>query len=247
MSTQSVKTKQLTKRTKVAMPLIIILMPLTMVLFWKMGERGYVICSLLLIIYSMVPFFLRFENKKPQPRELVTIAVMCAIAVASRAIFIMLPNFKPMAAIIMITGMAFGAEAGFLAGAVSAFVSNFIFGQGAWTPWQMFAFGIAGFLAGILGKKGIMTPERKLLTAAIGGSMIILIVGPLLDTSTVVTLTTMVNEESNAAIYLSGLPINAVHGAATAVTLFLLCRPMMEKLDRLKLKYGMLSEEDNEI
>jgi energy-coupling factor transport system substrate-specific component len=70
---------------------------------------------------------------------------MCGIAITSRAIFIWLPHFKPMTAIIIITGIAFGTESGFLAGTISEFVSNFIFGQGPWTQWQMFALGIADF------------------------------------------------------------------------------------------------------
>ena len=132
--------------------MILILIPATLILFWHFGDRKYYLCSLLLIIYSMIPFFLSFEKRKPQARELVSIAVMCAIAVVSRAAFMMLPHFKPMLGIIMITGMAFGAEAGFLTGALGAFVSNFLFGQGPWTPWQMFGYGIGGLLAGLLAR-----------------------------------------------------------------------------------------------
>ena len=90
--------------------MILILIPATLILFWHFGDRKYYLCSLLLIIYSMIPFFLSFEKRKPQARELVSIAVMCAIAVVSRAAFMMLPHFKPMLGIIMITGMAFGAS-----------------------------------------------------------------------------------------------------------------------------------------
>lgn len=199
---------------------------------------------MLLIVYSMVPFFLSFERRKPQAREIVTLAVMCAIGVASRAAFIMLPHFKPMTGIIIISGMAFGPEAGFLTGAVSGFVSNFIFGQGAWTPWQMFAFGIAGFLAGILAKKGIIGRDKKFVTAIFGGLTVVLVVGPLLDTCTLFTMSSMINTESVGAVYLSGIPVNLVHAAATVLTLWLLCKPMIEKLDRIKVKYGMMGDED---
>ena len=105
--------------------MILILIPATLILFWHFGDRKYYLCSLLLIIYSMIPFFLSFEKRKPQARELVSIAVMCAIAVVSRAAFMMLPHFKPMLGIIMITGMAFGAEAGFLTGALGALSATF--------------------------------------------------------------------------------------------------------------------------
>lgn len=246
MSEKSMKKQKLSKRTKIAIPLILILIPVTVFLFaWK--DTNYYLCSLLLILFSMIPFFAGFEKRKPQVRELVTIAVMCTIAVASRAAFIMLPNLKPMVGIIMITGMSFGAEAGFLVGAVSGFVSNFIFGQGTWTPWQMFAFGIAGFLAGLFAKKGIIKSTERLITAIFGALVVLLIVGPFLDTSTVLFMRDMATAESVLTIYLSGLPVNAIHALATALTLFFLCRPITEKLDRIKRKYGMLSEENDEI
>ena len=112
--------------------------------------------GLLFLLVSAIPFILVFDKKKPQARELVPIAVMAAIAVVGRTVFeiIPLPNFKPCSAIIIITAVAFGPEAGFLTGALTAFVSNFIFGQGPWTPWQMFTWGLVGFLAGILQNAG---------------------------------------------------------------------------------------------
>ena len=127
---------------------------------------------MLLIVYAMFPFFVRFEHKKPQARELVTIAVMSAVAVASRAAFIMVPFFKPLTGIVMITGMALGPEAGFLTGAISGFVSNFIFGQGPWTPWQMLGFGLVGFLGGVLFAKllNLFLPEGKKLNPMIGAA-----------------------------------------------------------------------------
>ena len=56
----------------------------------------------------------------------------------------------------IIAGVAFGGEAGFLVGAIVGLVSNMFLGQGPWTPWQMFSFGIIGFLAGVLFRKGLL-------------------------------------------------------------------------------------------
>lgn len=209
------------------------------------GNQQYYAVSLMVILLSMVPFFLAFESRKPQAREVVTLAVMCALAVASRAVFIWLPHFKPMTAIIMIAGAAFGAEAGFLTGAVSAFVSNFLFGQGPWTPWQMLAFGIAGFLVGLLCNKGILSKKRIPLSI-FGGIAVLVLIGPILDTSTLFMTAASVTQESAAAVYLSGLPVNAVHALATFLTLLLVSQPLFEKLDRIKLKYGMM-EADREV
>ena len=124
--------------------------------------RDYVILNsdlllgFLFLLASSLPFFLVFEKKRPQAREMVPIAVMAALAVTGRAVFsaVPLPNFKPCSAVVIITALSFGPEAGFLTGALTAFISNFIFGQGPWTPWQMFAWGLIGFLAGILKNAG---------------------------------------------------------------------------------------------
>ena len=235
------KKTRLTRRTVVAILLILIAIPATIYLGWRFADRQYYITSLLIIVYTMIPFFLVFEKRKPQARELVVIAVLCVIAVASRAAFIWAPHFKPMTAIIIIAGMAFGAEAGFLTGAVSGFVSNFIFGQGPWTPWQMFAFGIAGFLAGLLHRKGLLK-KKRLPLCIFGGLMVMLIVGPLLDTCALFTMTSEITKESAGLIYLSGLPVNAIHATATVLTLLLVSGPMFEKLDRIKTKYGMMED-----
>lgn len=235
----------LSRRTLVSLVFALVIAPATLYLGWKFADRQYYITSTLIIIYTIIPFFISFEKRGPQARELVTIAVMCAIAVASRTAFIWLQHFKPMAAIVIITGISLGAEAGFLCGALSAFVSDFIFGQGPWTPWQVFAFGIAGFLAGLLYKKGVLSRKRIPL-AVFGGLCIMLVVGPVLDTCSLFTGMSEITAESAGAIYLSGLPVNAIHASATVLTLLLVSRPMFEKLDRVKLKYG-ITEERHEV
>ncbi len=208
---------------------------------FRAGGRMYYLSSTLMIVLTALPFFLRFERRRPQTRELVVLAVLCALAVVSRAMFAPVAHFKPMAAIIMISGAAFGAEAGFLVGAVSAFASNFLFGQGPWTPWQMFAFGVGGFLAGLLCRRGIL-PRKPLPLAVFGFGAVMLVVGPLLDTSTLLTQAAAIGWQSAAAVYLSGIPVNVIHGLATFLTLLLLSRPMLEKLDRICTKYGMMEE-----
>ncbi len=207
--------------------------------FWKLGSGRYYLFATLLIIGGMLSFILGFERKKPQAGEIVLVSVMSAVAVVARMAFSFVPHFKPMAGIIMITGMAFGPTAGFISGMLSLFVSNFTAGQGPWTPWQMFAYGMAGFAAGILYEKNIMNENRRLVTALLGFLIVVLIVGPLLDTSTFFLMDGMLGDMTPWAIYLSGLSVNAVNGAATAVTLLLLCKPFMERINRIKLKYDI--------
>ena len=213
----------------------------------KFINQNYYVFSVLMIFLAFAVFFFSYEKKKPQAREIVTLAVMSAIAVASRAAFAVIPFFKPMLGIIMITGMAFGSGAGFLVGTVTGFVSNFIFGQGPWTPWQMFAYGIGGALAGILAKYKFMHENKKILTAILGYGMIQLIVGPILDVCSIFTMGGTVNSEWVLSVLISGIAPNAIHGAATFFTLLILCKPMMEKLNRIKLKYGIMDGKQNEI
>lgn len=210
----------------------------------ELVNQHYYLVSLIVMLTAFAIFFMSYERKKPEARELVTLSVMSAIAVASRAAFAMTPFFKPISGIIMITGMAFGPGAGFLTGAVSAFVSNFLFGQGPWTPWQMFAYGLGGAVAGFLYKKGIMNEERKARTALIGYVIIQFLVGPILDVCAIFTMGQPVTSAYAVAIFGSGVIPNAIHGLATFLTLFLVGKPMMEKLGRMKLKYGMMQNDE---
>ena len=243
MPEKSVKHNLISKKMILCVLVLLVLIPLLLFLTWRFAARKYYLCGVLMIGCAMIPFLYSLERRRPQARELVTLAVMCAIAAASRTAFIMVPHFKPMAGIIMITAISFGPETGFLAGLISCFISNFIFGQGPWTPWQMFAYGVAGFLAGLLAKAGILDGTKNKRAAVFGFLTVVLIVGPILDTSTLLTMSAEISRAAAGAIYLSGLPVNIIHGLATFLTLLFLCRPITEKLDRIKIKYGIMHGE----
>ena len=129
------KQRKLSKRTIVAAVLIVLCIPLTIFAgVMYLGNQHYNVTAMLVLIECTVPFFLVFESRKPKARELVTIAVLCAIAIAGRSAFFMLPQFKPVLALVIISGVAFGGETGFLVGAVTMMVSNVLFSQGPWMP-----------------------------------------------------------------------------------------------------------------
>lgn len=229
----------LKSRKIMAALVILVAIPLTIIFgMLFLGDRKYYIVSLLVIFETMLPFFMIFENRKPEPRELILIAVISAIAVVGRGVFFMLPEFKPVVAIVIIAGICLGAEAGFLTGALTGFVSNFFFGQGPWTPWQMFSFGIIGFLAGILFKKGWLSKKTAPL-CIFGFFSALIIYGLLMDTCTILT-SAFRTQQAIYTTYLAGFPMNMIHGIATAFFLWVLSKPMMEKLDRIKKKYGMM-------
>ena len=232
--------KKLSKRTIVCSVLILTIIPIT-ILFgvFFLNDRKYYIVSLLIIIYTMVPFFMVFERRKPQARELIIIAVLCAIAVAGRGAFYMVPQFKPVVAIVIIAGVCFGGESGFLVGALTGFVSNFFFGQGPWTPWQMFCFGIIGFLAGILFKKGRLKKNRIQL-CIYGGLATFFIYGGIINIGSLLMFTSHFTIEGLIAAYISAIPFDLIHALSTVFFLFVISNPMIEKLDRIKIKYGII-------
>lgn len=205
-------------------------------------DRSYYFVSLLILAVTMLPFLLVFEHRKPMARELVLLATLSALAVAGRAAFFMLPQFKPVVAIVILTAVTLGPEAGFLVGAVSGFVSNFFFGQGPWTPWQMFSFGIVGFLAGILAVQGIL-PKKRWALCLYGGIATVVIYGGIMNFSSAILFGGKLTVKSLLAIYASGVPFDLIHGASTVIFLFFLANPMMEKIGRVQKKYGLLEEQ----
>lgn len=204
------------------------------------SNRRFYIVSMLIIVISMIPFAVSFERRKPKPRELVVLAVMIALGVAARAAFYMLPQFKPMTAIVIITGAAFGCGSGFIAGAMTAFVSNFIFGQGPWTPWQMAALGLIGFLAGLLFNRrdGKLPPLIPL--TIFGALSSFFIYGIIADTSVIFTSYDVPTWELARATFVSGVVFNLIHAAATVIFLLALANPLLKKLNRIQIKYGIL-------
>ena len=112
--------------------------------------RQYYLIAIVMIFLAVLFFLWSFEKRKPQTREIVMLAVLTAMAIVGRLIFFMTPQFKPCAAVIIITAVMLGKEAGFLCGCLTAFISDFFFGQGPWTPWQMFAFGIIGLVSALI-------------------------------------------------------------------------------------------------
>lgn len=142
------------KRTILSAIIIVIIIPLTIYIgIKKFDDQKYMIVSLLIILYTMIPFIVVFEKRKPKAREIVTIAMLSSITtVGNLACQFMIP-FQPGTALVIISGISLGPEAGFIIGALARLCSNLFVGQGPWTPWQMVCWGILGFLSGIIFNK----------------------------------------------------------------------------------------------
>lgn len=234
------KRKKLQKRTVLATVLILLLILLTLFVgVFCFGGRRYYGISLLILLECMLPFFLVFEGRRPQARELVLIAVLVALNVAGRAAFFMLPEFKPVVAMTILAGVAFGGETGFLVGAVTMLVSNMLFSQGPWTPWQMFAMGVIGWLAGVLYRKGVLRRTRLSL-CVFGALCAVVIYGGIMNPASALMWAQEINWKILLSYYLTGIPVDLVRAIATFFFLWLGAEPMLEKLDRIKTKYGFL-------
>ena len=233
--------RNLSKRTVAAAIAILLFIPLTIFAgIFYLDDRHYNIVAFLVLLECMAPFALVFEGRKPKARELVTIAVLCAIGIAGRSLFFMLPQFKPILALTIISGVAFGGEAGFLVGAVTMLTSNMLFSQGPWTPWQMFAMGIIGFFSGVLFKKGWLRRTRSSL-ACFGAFSAIIIYGGIMNPAAAFMVSAeSITMKTLIAYYITGLPMDLIHAFGTVIFILFAAEPMLEKMDRIKVKYGLV-------
>ena len=232
--------RRLPKRTVAAAVMILLLVPVTLFVgLFYLDNKKYYFISLLILLECMAPFFLLFEGRKPQARELVVIAVLCAVAVAGRAALFMLPQCKPVMALTILAGVAFGGEAGFLVGAMTMLLSNLLFAQGPWTPYQMFAMGIIGFLAGLLFRRGLLRRSRVSL-AVFGALAAIVVYGGIMNPVSALLWSQALNGAVLLTYYLSGFPMDLIQAIATFLFLWFAAEPMLEKLERIKVKYGLM-------
>ena len=295
------------KRLELTAMLIFLVIPALIALTVFLGsKRLYMPLSLLILVMIMAPFFMIFERRKPRAREVVLIAMMSALTVASHTFFHIAFPVQIGTAMVIILGISLGPEAGFLIGAMSRFVCNFYMGQGAWTPWQMFCWGLLGFLAGLafnreiskqnsIGNfKKVMAPVLCVIFSELVAYISFLvwpgndktffgwrvylfgIIGLLLavifqkgklkaDNITMAIFTFVVtfviyggimnfaamclsmNEPGSLgigvkalkALYVSGVGYDFYHALTAAICVFVIGTPMVNKLERIKIKYGI--------
>jgi len=216
----------------------LVIIPLTVIVgnaFIPDSARKYLIISLAVLVECLAAFFISFEKKKPSAKDIAVLAVLCAAAVAGRELFFMFPQFKPVAAVVIISGTALGAQAGFLTGAMSMLVSNMLFGQGSWTPWQMVAMGLLGFFAGILFSK-----KRSTLALCVYSFFAVtFIYGGIMNLSSALTYSASDNLPQIAAYMLSGLPFDLIHAVSTVVFILITGEALLKKCCRIRLKFGL--------
>nr|WP_306220582.1 ECF transporter S component [Cohnella sp. WQ 127256] len=188
----------------------------------------------------MIPFLLRFERRERKARELMLIAVMAAVATISRIPFAtLLPGFTPVTFVVMISGIVFGAEAGWMVGAVTALVSNLFLGQGPWTPWQMFAWGMAGYTAGLFAHRSVW--RRRRLPLVLFGAAWGFLFGWIMNLTLAIDQWVQTHSwEAVLGKYVLSFPFDLIHATANVFFVLTFGPSWIALLERYRRKYGAL-------
>ena len=202
-------------------------------------DRRYNLISVMMVLLACVPFYYAYEKKDGNIRRMVVLAVMTAMAVVGRFIFVVLPGFKPVTAIVIIAGMYMGPEAGFLTGSLAAVISNMFFGQGPWTPFQMLAWGMTGMIAGL---PGIRKALKKRWVLAIYGVITGFLYSAIMDIWTVLSMDGTFHWLRYGMALFTAIPVTIEYMAANVVVLMLGIGPIGTKLERIRIKHGIFDD-----
>lgn len=218
----------------------VILLALLVISIVFFHYKAYLLLSMIMIAAIMIPFFARFEWRDVGGREVVLLAMMAAIAAVGRVPFAGLPSIQPTSFIIIMAGLVFGAESGFIVGAVAAIVSNFFLGQGPWTPWQMYGWGMMGMTAGLLRNTSWMkTLWGKCTFGFIWGY----IFGWIMNMWVIVGNIEALTWSYVVGIFVSSVYFDLAHAISNVFFIVVFSASWMKILRRIQGKYGLLQEQ----
>ena len=217
--------------------------PLAMGLALVAGFAQTALLMLLVVTVVLALFFAGYEAGRPALRQIMPTLVLSALAAAGRILFAAVPDFKPVSAIAIIAGATLGRRNGFMVGALAALASNFFFGQGKWSPWQMYAWGMVGYLGGVLASAGVFDnratgkPRRvALVTCGLASGALY---GVIINAYGVLGFVRPFTWPGALAYVAASLPFDVIHGVATAVFLAVLYGPWTRRINRVVRKYGL--------
>lgn len=214
--------------------------PATMIACVLLGVKATAGLTLLVTALAVLLMLASFEASRPLMRQLMPTIVLAAVAAAGRMLFAPFADIKPVSAICIVAGASLGRRSGFATGALAALTSNFFFGQGPWTPWQMYAWGLVGYLAGVLMDAGLL--QRPVAVYAHGLTSGILY-GGLLNSWHVLGFVRPLTVPMALAAYAAGFPLDVMHGVATAAFLVIIWGPWRRSIARVVRKYDLGSHE----
>lgn len=199
--------------------------------------NSILIITVILMILVNIMFFVAFERKKPGPKEILPIVVICCGASLGRVIFAVIPQVQPVTVLVIITGSVYGCRMGYVTGALCALVSNLFLGQGPWTIFQMAAWGIVGLLAGILGKLLRNRNEHmQMICYAVYSFFAAFLFGILTDLLTVLYLGENITVLAALGIFATGVAFNAGHAVCNVLLMLFLYPVLSRKLQRICMK-----------
>ncbi len=196
-----------------------------------LNEKYHLAISFLGAIVALLLFVTDFERKTTGTRRIVIVSVMTAMCFVGRLI----PVLKPITAMIILTAIYLGSESGFLVGALSAVLSNFYFGQGPWTIFQMLAWGMIGYIAGMFAEPLRQNRIFLLTYGAVSG----IVYSFIMDVWTVLWYNKGMDWELYRSALVTAIPYTVSYALSGIIFLGLLEKPFGEKLGRIKIKYGV--------
>ncbi len=214
----------------------LVAVPVAMVAFALAGMRASAGLTLVVALLALGLLFASFEASRPALRQLMPTAVLAAVAAAGRVLFAPLPDVKPVSAIAILAGAALGRRSGFVVGALAALASNVFFGQGPWTPWQMYAWGLVGYVSGVLGERGLL---ERMPVLYVWGFASGLVYGLILNGYHVLGYVQPLTWESALVACAASIPLDVTHGVATVAFLAAIWLPWGRAIRRVVAKYGL--------
>ncbi len=192
------------------------------------------LASFLLVGVVLIGGFAWYERSAPPSQVVALVAALAALAIAGRIAFAAFPNVKPTTDIIIFAGYALGPAAGFAVGALSALVSNFWFGQGPWTPWQMAAWGLCGVIGAALAL-GVRNVGRLTLAAVCGIAG--LLYGAVMNFSLMATYGGELSLRHFLLLEVRAVPFEAAHVSGNIVFVLLAGPAMVRMLVRFRERF----------
>ena len=226
-------------RRNILEALSLIIVPVVLVFCVLLEIEYSALVTTIVVALALVPFLIGLERDELKPKNIMPIVVLAALAVVGRILFAPFPNIKPVSAIVIVAGVIFGRRSGFITGLLAALVSNLFFGQGPWTLWQMYAWGLMGYGAGVLTSHDIL---KGRVSVMVYGAFAPVGFGLILDSYYFIGFVGENNLAAAVLAYTLGLTASIPHAIATVVFLALIYLPWAKKLERIKLKYGISEE-----
>lgn len=216
---------------------VILVIPAIIVVFAVfLPRKSFMYAALGIAAVSVAAFMLGFEREADNASKAVLAAVFTALSVAGRVVFAATPGFKPVFSVVIFAGVYLGGETGFLVGALTALISNFVFGQGGWTVFQMFCWGLIGLIAGFLGP---VLKKSKVLLCIVG-----FLAGPLfsmvIDVWSTVWIFGSFSVQAYVTTSVASLPFTVMYAVSNVVFLLLFAEPMRKTMARVTVKYGLM-------